>query len=185
MSRIVEFIFSIILIIIIFPVGLMISFIIFIDIKENPFHFSKRVGQNNRLFYMPKFKTMKKDTPQIATDLINEKDYITRSGKYLRRFSIDELPQLFSVIKGDMKIIGPRPALFNQNELIKKRNLKGIDKLKPGITGWAQINGRDQISVEEKVKLDQYYLINKSIFLDFKIIILTMINVMLRKNISH
>ena len=84
-----------------------------------------------------------------------------------------------------MKIIGPRPALFNQNELIKKRNLKGIDKLKPGITGWAQINGRDQISVEEKVKLDQYYLINKSIFLDFKIIILTMINVMLRKNISH
>ena len=100
MSRVVEFIFSIIIIIIIFPVGLIISFIIFIDIKENPFHFSKRVGQNNRLFYMPKFKTMKKDTPQIATDLINEKDYITRSGKYLRRFSIDELPQFFSVIKG-------------------------------------------------------------------------------------
>ena len=123
---------------------------------------------NNKLFYMPKFRTMRRDTPQVATDLLNEKEYITQSGKFLRKFSIDELPQFLSVIKGDMSIIGPRPALFNQSELINKRNLKGIDKLKPGITGWAQINGRDKISVEEKVKLDQYYLMNKSIILDLK-----------------
>lgn len=176
---------SIIFVIIIFPLGLIVSLVIFIDIKGNPFHFSKRVGMNNKLFYMPKFRTMRRDTPQVATDLLNEKEYITQSGKFLRKFSIDELPQFLSVIKGDMSIIGPRPALFNQSELINKRNLKGIDKLKPGITGWAQINGRDKISVEEKVKLDQYYLMNKSIILDLKIIFLTIFNVVLKRNISH
>ncbi len=176
---------SIIFVIIIFPLGLIVSLVIFIDVKDNPFHFSKRVGMNNKLFNMPKFRTMRQDTPQVATDLLNEKKYITQSGKFLRKYSIDELPQFLSVIKGDMSIIGPRPALFNQSELIKKRNLKGIDKLKPGITGWAQINGRDKISVDEKVKLDQYYLMNKSIILDLKIIFLTIFNVVLKRNISH
>jgi len=143
------------------------------------------VGQNNKLFYMPKLKTMNKNAPQVATDLIDEQKFITWSGKFLRKYSIDELPQLFSVIIGDMKIVGPRPALFNQYELISKRNTKGIDILKPGITGWAQINGRDEISIEEKVKLDEYYMINRSIFLDIRIIFLTIFNVVLKKNISH
>ncbi len=185
MKRAIEIMISIIFVIIIFPLGLIVSLVIFIDVKDNPFHFSKRVGMNNKLFNMPKFRTMRQDTPQVATDLLNEKKYITQSGKFLRKYSIDELPQFLSVIKGDMSIIGPRPALFNQSELIKKRNLKGIDKLKPGITGWAQINGRDKISVDEKVKLDQYYLMNKSIILDLKIIFLTIFNVVLKRNISH
>tara|TARA_B000000557_G_scaffold114991_3_gene93115 strand:+ start:7040 stop:7597 length:558 start_codon:yes stop_codon:yes gene_type:complete len=184
-KRAIEIMISIIFVIIIFPLGLIVSLVIFIDVKDNPFHFSKRVGMNNKLFNMPKFRTMRQDTPQVATDLLNEKKYITQSGKFLRKYSIDELPQFLSVIKGDMSIIGPRPALFNQSELIKKRNLKGIDKLKPGITGWAQINGRDKISVDEKVKLDQYYLMNKSIILDLKIIFLTIFNVVLKRNISH
>ena len=185
MSRLIEILISSIFIIILSPIGFLVCLIIACDIKDNPIHFSKRVGQNNKLFYMPKFKTMSKNAPQVATDLIDEKKFITWSGNFLRKYSIDELPQLFSVILGDMKIVGPRPALFNQNELILKRKVKGIEILKPGITGWAQINGRDEISIEEKVKLDEYYMINKSIILDIKIIFLTIFNVVLKKNISH
>ena len=185
MSRFAEILISSVFILIISPIGFLVCLIIVCDIKDNPIHFSKRVGQNNKLFYMPKFKTMNKNAPQVATDLIDEKKFITWSGKFLRKYSIDELPQLFSVILGDMKFVGPRPALFNQHELISKRNAKGINILKPGITGWAQINGRDKISIEDKVKLDEYYMINKSIFLDIKIIFLTIFNVVLKKNISH
>ncbi len=185
MSRLVEILISIAFIIIISPIGLLVCLIIWVDIKDNPIHFSKRVGQNNKLFYMPKLKTMNRNAPQIATDLIDEKKFITWSGRFLRKYSIDELPQLFSVLMGDMKIVGPRPALFNQYQLIKKRNEKGIEILKPGITGWAQINGRDKVSIEEKVKLDEYYMLNKSIFFDIKIIFLTIFNVVLKKNISH
>ena len=150
---------------------------------------SDRVGQNNRIFSMPKFRSMKVGTPQIATHLLNQKAqpelFLTPVGSFIRKTSLDELPQIWSVIKGDMSIVGPRPALFNQDDLIKLRTEKGVHKLKPGITGWAQINGRDEIPIPQKVALDLYYLQHQSLLLDIKIIALTVIKVLMRDNISH
>lgn len=147
---------------------------------------SQRVGKDNRLFFMPKFRTMKTDTPNVATHLLKDADErITALGRFLRRTSIDEFPQLLSIIKGDMSFVGPRPALFNQHDLIELRNKHELDYLKPGLTGWAQVNGRDVLSIEEKVKLDIEYNDSKSFFFDIKIIILTAKKVFLSDNISH
>tara|TARA_B100000787_G_C16022506_1_gene219092 strand:+ start:69 stop:515 length:447 start_codon:yes stop_codon:yes gene_type:complete len=147
---------------------------------------SKRSGQFSKIFLMPKFVTMKENTPQVATHLLkNPSKYVTNFGKFLRKTSLDELPQLYSVLNGQMSIVGPRPALFNQDYLIKKRNFFKIDKLKPGITGYAQINGRDNISINEKIKLDYFYLKNNSIKLDLKIILSTINKIINIKNISH
>jgi len=135
---------------------------------------------------MPKFRTMVMQTPNIAThELRNPNIYITKIGLFLRKTSLDELPQFFSIIKGDMNFVGPRPALFNQDDLIRIRTKKNIHKINPGITGWAQINGRDNITIEEKVKLDFYYLENASLILDLKILFLTIIQVFKKNNISH
>ena len=135
---------------------------------------------------MPKFITMKKDTPQVATHLLKNSDkYITKFGKFLRKTSLDEIPQLYSVIVGDMSLVGPRPALYNQYDLIKKRKYLKIDSLKPGITGYAQINGRDEISIKEKVQLDYFYFKNKSIRFDLKILLMTIYKIVYKKNISH
>lgn len=147
---------------------------------------SRRVGSNGTYFMMPKFRTMKVHTPEVATDkLSTPKKYLTPIGSFLRRTSIDELPQLFLVLIGDMSLVGPRPALFNQHNLISKRKFLGIDSLKPGITGWAQINGRDHLSIEDKISLDYEYLKKQSIFFDFVIMFKTISIVIKSRNIKH
>ena len=128
---------------------------------------------------------MRLETPEVATDILDSKKYITKTGNFIRRFSIDELPQLFSILKGDMSFVGPRPALFNQYKLIELRKKNLINTMKPGITGWAQINGRDDISIFEKIDLDKFYLENRSFSLDIKIVTLTFFYVIIKKNISH
>jgi O-antigen biosynthesis protein WbqP len=152
-------------------------------------YWSQRVGRHNQIFLMPKFRSMKMDAPQIATHIMRQKEnsdaFLTPVGSFIRKTSLDELPQLWSVLIGDMSIVGPRPALFNQDDLIALRTEKGVDSLKPGITGWAQVNGRDEIPINEKVTLDVYYLKNQSILLDIKIIALTVIKVLRRDNITH
>jgi O-antigen biosynthesis protein WbqP len=175
------FISSILLIILLFPI-MIIYFILKFFYATNPIYFSKRVGKNNIIFLMPKFRTMTEDAPQVAKNKINNK-YITRLGRLLRYSSLDELPQLFSVLSGKMSLVGPRPALFNQKGLILLRSKKKIHHLKPGITGWAQINGRDKISIRKKVELDYYYYNNLSLYMDIKIIIITFFKVFNFRNI--
>jgi O-antigen biosynthesis protein WbqP len=152
-------------------------------------YWSQRVGRENRLFLMPKFRSMRIGTPQIATHLMNQQAdpdaFLTPVGSFIRKTSLDELPQLWSVLKGDMSIVGPRPALFNQDDLISLRTENQVHTLKPGITGWAQINGRDEIPIPAKVTLDAYYLAHQSLWLDFKIILLTILKVLRRDNITH
>lgn len=147
---------------------------------------SKRAGIFNKEFLMPKFRSMKLNTPQLASHLLMApENHVTRMGKVLRKYSLDEIPQLWSVLKGDMSFVGPRPALFNQADLISLRSQKGIDILKPGITGWAQINGRDEVSIQRKVELDEYYLKNHNFFVDMKIICLTIFKVISKEGVSH
>ncbi len=154
--------------------------------KGPAIYWSKRVGLNNQLFLMPKFRTMYVDTPQVATHLLsNAKDYIIVGGTMIRRLSLDELPQLYSVLIGDMSLVGPRPALYNQDDLIALRTERGIHSLKPGVTGWAQINGRDELSISKKVEVDEYYLKNQSLALDLKIILKTIEKVLGMKGVSH
>ena len=154
--------------------------------KGPALYWSDRVGKNNAIFRMPKFRTMLVDTPAVATHLLNDPDaYLTPIGPFLRKSSLDELPQLWSVLKGDMSFVGPRPALFNQDDLVKIRTEKGVHRLIPGITGWAQINGRDELPIPVKVGFDEYYLKNKSFFFDLKILWLTFIKVIQREGVSH
>lgn len=149
-------------------------------------YWSKRVGKNNKIFLMPKLRTMEVGTSAIATHLMdNPNKYLIKNGHFIRRLSIDELPQLFSIIKGDINFIGPRPALYNEKDLIEGRKKRGIDKIKPGITGWAQVNGRDNISIRKKIELDHFYLKNMSSKLDLIIIIKTFLNVVSQKDVKH
>ena len=149
-------------------------------------YWSDRVGINNTIFSMPKFRTMRLNTPEMATHLMSDPDlYLTSFGSFLRKFSLDELPQLWSILKGNMSFIGPRPDLYNQDDLVDLRTKKGIHKLVPGITGWAQVNGRDDIPIPLKVEYDAYYMKNKSIILDFKIVWMTVVNVLRKRGIKH
>jgi len=149
-------------------------------------HWSKRVGQGNRLFPMPKFRTMRIDTPQVATHLMRDpRRWLTPVGGFLRRSSLDELPQLFSVFIGDMSLVGPRPALFNQDDLVALRTQAGVDRLRPGLTGWAQVNGRDELPIPVKVSLDADYLNRRSWAFDLKIIGLTIAGVFRAKGVTH
>ncbi len=149
-------------------------------------YWSRRIGSNGSYFMMAKFRTMQVHTPEVATDKLSDpQKYLTPIGSFLRRTSIDELPQFFSVLIGDMSLVGPRPALYNQYDIISKRKMLGIDVLKPGITGWAQINGRDHLTLEEKLSLDYEYLKKQSIFFDFKIIYKTIKLVIKSRNITH
>ncbi|HEY8159928.1 MAG TPA: sugar transferase [Methylobacter sp.] len=149
-------------------------------------YWSDRVGQYNKIFKMPKFRTMRIDTPAVATHLLsNPQQFLTPVGSFLRKSSLDELPQLWSILKGDMSFVGPRPALFNQDDLIALRSQYGVDKVLPGLTGWAQINGRDELLIPDKVKLDVDYLNNQSFWLDLKIIVLTFLKVLRRDGIQH
>ena len=150
------------------------------------FHISKRVGRWNKFFLMPKFRSMLVGTPQVATHLIQDPgSLLTPAGWFLRRSSLDELPQLWSVLCGDMSLVGPRPALFNQHDLMEERTKLGIHALRPGITGWAQINGRDEISLERKVELDHYYLREASFLLDLKILVSTLWKTSRSEGVSH
>lgn len=149
-------------------------------------YWSDRVGKNNVIFKMPKFRTMRTDTPAVATHLLGDPDrWLTPIGKFLRKSSLDELPQLFSILVGDMSIVGPRPALFNQYDLIALRTERGVHKLTPGLTGWAQINGRDELPIPVKVEFDEWYLRNHSLFLDFKIIVQTFVKVLKKEGVTH
>jgi len=145
-----------------------------------------RVGVNNRIFKMAKFRTMKLNTPQVATHLMKDPhEYLIPGGGALRKYSLDELPQLFNVLKGDMSFVGPRPALFNQDDLIKLRTEKGVHTLIPGVTGWAQVNGRDELAIPVKVEFDAQYLRNRSLLLDVRILCITVIKVIKREAVSH
>lgn len=184
--RIVNIILSLIALIIFSIPFFIIWVLIRVTSPGNAVHWSKRIGKNNQIFLMPKFRTMRTDTPQVATHLLkDEKNYITPIGSFLRKTSLDELPQLWSVLKGDMSLVGPRPALFNQYDLMELRTKAGVHVLVPGVTGWAQINGRDELSSEEKVKYDKEYLERRSVMFDLKIIYMTAFKVLLRKGISH
>ncbi len=163
-----------------------VSLVVFVSSKGSVFFWSERVGLYGNIFKMPKFRTMLIDTPAVATHLLDRPDeYLSPVGGFLRRTSLDELPQLLSVLKGDMSFVGPRPALFNQEELIALRHENGINKLLPGITGWAQVNGRDELTIPEKVSLDKDYLDNQSFWLDMRILWMTFQKVIQRDNISH
>ncbi len=149
-------------------------------------YWSDRVGRNNRIFRMPKFRTMRVGTPAVATHLLPDpKSVLTPIGSFLRKSSLDELPQLWSILCGDMSFVGPRPALFNQQDLIALRTQYGVEKISPGLTGWAQINGRDELPIPDKVRLDVEYLQKRSFILDLKIIFLTFIKVIRKDNVTH
>jgi O-antigen biosynthesis protein WbqP len=154
--------------------------------KGPALYWSDRVGRNNQIFKMPKFRSMRVGTPAVATHLLSSPDtYLTPIGSFLRKSSLDELPQLWSILKGDMSFVGPRPALFNQQDLIELRTRAGVHLLTPGLTGWAQVNGRDELPIPEKVALDVEYLSRQSLILDIKIVFLTAWRVIKRDNVSH
>tara|TARA_B110000008_G_scaffold262849_1_gene285671 strand:+ start:899 stop:1462 length:564 start_codon:yes stop_codon:yes gene_type:complete len=180
-------ILTLILLIFFMPLIVLIYVILKISsVNENPIFVSKRFGQNNKLFDMYKFRTMKTGSPQIDTNNFKDsKKYITKLGKFLRTYSLDELPQLFCILRRDMNLIGPRPALFTQKDLILMRTNLQIDYLKPGITGYAQINGRDKMSLHEKVNLEKFYMDNKSILLDIKILFSTVFYIFKTTSIKH
>ena len=183
-KRSFDLLFSILLILIfILPMIVIYFLILFID-RQQPIYYSKRIGVKSKLFIMPKFRTMKKNTAQLAKDKINPNN-ITKIGRFLRITSLDELPQLFLVLTGKMSLVGPRPALFNQYDLIIRRKNLEIDNLKTGITGYAQINGRDEISLNKKIQLDLFYLKNISFLLDLKVVFYTFFRVIGLKDISH
>ena len=166
----------------IFVVGLIVK----LTSKGPALYWSDRVGVGNGIFKMPKFRTMRMDTPAVATHLLNNPDeYLTPIGPFLRKTSLDELPQLWSVLRGDMSFVGPRPALYNQDDLIELRTKKGIHGLVPGIPGWAQINGRDDILIPVKVEFDEYYLTNRSFAFDLYIILLTVLKVIRKEGVQH
>ena len=167
------------------PLGLT-ALLVRLSSKGPVIYWSDRVGQYNRIFRMPKFRSMRLGTPALATHLLADPGaYLTPIGGFLRKSSLDELPQLWSIIKGDMSFVGPRPALFNQYDLISQRTENGVDKLLPGLTGWAQINGRDELPIPQKVALDVEYLRRQSFFFDVKILLLTGVKVIRRVNVTH
>ena len=177
---------AILLLIILLPIFLMVGLLIFMQDGFPVFFKQKRVGVNYSFFHIYKFRTMKKDTPNLATHLlINPEQYLLKIGALLRKLSLDELPNLINIIRGEMVFVGPRPALYNQDDLMALRVAAGVDKLIPGITGWAQVNGRDELSLEQKVALEKEYLVKKSLFIDFQILIKTFTNVLGSKGVTH
>ena len=179
-------IFAFFLFVIFSPLFLFLSILIFLEDGTPIFFKQKRVGVNYSYFWIYKFRSMKKSTPNVATHLLGDPEkYLLRIGKIIRKLSLDELPNLFNIFKGDMVFVGPRPALYNQDDLMALRVEAGVEKLKPGITGWAQVNGRDEISLEEKVRFEKQYLEKKSLLFDIQIIIKTFTSVLTSKNVSH
>lgn len=173
------------LLVLLVPIGLVALFVKLTSVGP-VVYWSDRVGRHNKIFKMPKFRTMRVDTPAVATHLLSDpKQFLTPVGSFLRKSSLDELPQLWSIFKGDMSFVGPRPALFNQDDLVALRTQYGVDKVLPGLTGWAQINGRDELPIPDKVKLDVDYVHRQSFGLDLKIIFLTFLKVVRRDGVTH
>tara|TARA_Y100000816_G_scaffold292628_1_gene289293 strand:- start:4702 stop:5262 length:561 start_codon:yes stop_codon:yes gene_type:complete len=186
MKRIFDFVLGVLLLSILLAPMILIAIAVRFTSRGSAIYWSDRIGRNNKIFKMPKFRSMLIETPIIATHLLNKpQTYLSPIGSFLRRSSLDELPQIFSVLKGDMSLVGPRPALFNQEELVSLRNKYGVDKLMPGITGWAQVNGRDELSISEKVAFDLEYLERQSIWFDLKILLYTFLRVFNRDGVKH
>jgi len=186
MKRLFDYIASLVALIFFVPLFLSCAIAVKLTSRGPIFHVSDRVGKENRIFKMLKFRTMQIDTPHVATHLMDDPaSYLTPVGGFLRKTSLDELPQLLNVLKGEMSLVGPRPALFNQDDLVALRTEKGVHQLLPGITGWAQVNGRDELPIPEKVELDAFYLENRSFRLDCEILFRTVINVFKRDGVSH
>jgi O-antigen biosynthesis protein WbqP len=178
--------FALFLLILFSPIFILVSFAILIEDGFPVFFIQKRVGINYTFFNIYKFRSMKKSTPNLATHLLENPDqYLLKIGKFIRKTSLDELPNLINIVNGEMVFVGPRPALYNQDDLMQLRVATGISKLKPGITGWAQINGRDEISIQEKVRLEQEYMRSKSILFDIEIIYKTFTSVLRSKGVKH
>lgn len=168
------------------PLMLVLAAMVRLDSPGPAIHWSRRVGQDNRLFAMPKFRTMRTETPDVATHLLEDPGHwITPLGRFLRRSSLDELPQLWSVLVGDMSLVGPRPALHSQDDLIALRTEAGVHRLRPGVTGWAQVNGRDELPIAEKVRLDREYLDRMSFAFDLRIILATALAAVTARGVSH
>lgn len=173
------------LLILLVPI-LLVAFMVRITSAGSVIYWSDRVGRDNKIFKMPKFRSMRVDTPAVATHLLDDPDqFLTPIGSFLRKSSMDELPQLWSILHGDMSFVGPRPALFNQDDLIALRTRHGVHKLLPGLTGWAQVNGRDELPIPEKVKLDVEYMQQQSFLMDIKIIFLTFVKVLRSEGVQH
>ncbi len=186
MKRIFDVLLSFFLLFFLLIPLIIIALIIKMTSQGPVLYWSDRVGVNNVIFKMPKFRTMSKDTPQLATHLMkNPGHYLTTVGSFLRKISLDELPQLWSILKGDMSFVGPRPALFNQDDLIKLRTEKGISCLIPGVTGWAQINGRDDLPIPVKVEYDEYYMRHQSFLFDLQILWKTIFKVIKKEGVTH
>ena len=186
MKRLFDIVASTVLLLVFAVPMALIALMVRLTSKGPILYWSDRVGSNNRIFRMPKFRTMRIDTPEIATHLLADPGrYLTPIGSLLRRTSLDEVPQLISVLRGDMSLVGPRPALFNQDDLINLRTEVGVHNLLPGLTGWAQINGRDELQIPEKVRLDAQYLQSQSLMLDMKILAMTALKVVRREGVSH
>ena len=186
MKRIFDLILAAILIIVFSAPMLFIIFAIRLTSKGPALYWSERVGLDNSIYKMPKFRTMKIDTPQVATHLMsNPEKFLSPIGGFLRQTSLDEIPQLLSILKGDMSFVGPRPALYNQEDLITLRSDHGLHKLIPGLTGWAQVNGRDELSIPEKVAFEVEYMQKKSFWFDLKILWMTFLKVINNQGVSH
>ncbi|MGL4488773.1 MAG: sugar transferase [Rhizobiaceae bacterium] len=184
--RIFDILISLFASVILLPIAFFVWLLVRTTSKGPALYWSDRVGQNNQVFAMPKFRTMRVDTPVVAThELDDPAKWLTPVGNFLRRSSLDEIPQLWCIIKGDMALVGPRPALFNQDDLIALRTERGIHRLRPGLTGWAQINGRDSLSIADKVSFDLAYLQQRSVLMDIKIILLTALKIIKRDGIAH
>lgn len=186
MKRIFDFFVAFLLIVLFSIPMLLIALVVKFTSPGSVLYWSERVGKNNQLFRMPKFRTMQINAPVVATHLLgNPYVYLTPFGGIMRKLSLDELPQLFSILKGDMSFVGPRPALFNQDDLVALRTLKGISALTPGLTGWAQVNGRDELPIPVKVEFDEYYFQHRSFCLDMKILLMTFFKVLRSEGVKH
>jgi len=186
MKRVFDLLLAILAGCILLVPALVVAALVRLTSQGPALYWSERVGRNNTLFKMPKFRSMQTGTPAVATHLLRNPDaYLTPIGSFLRKSSLDELPQLWSILKGDMSFVGPRPALFNQHDLIELRTQAGVHALLPGLTGWAQINGRDELPIPQKVALDVEYLHRKNFLFDVKIILLTALKVIRRDNVTH
>lgn len=186
MKRTFDLVMGLLLLVVLVIPMLLVAFLVRTISKGSVLYWSDRIGQNNVIIKMPKFRTMRVNTPAVATHLMSDPDeYLSPIGGFLRRSSLDELPQLYSILKGDMSFVGPRPALFNQDDLVALRTEKGVDNLKPGLTGWAQVNGRDELLITEKVALDVEYMERQSFWLDLKILWLTLLKVLGQDGITH
>lgn len=177
---------AVLLLLLLFPLFMVVSFMIILEDGFPVFFKQKRVGVNCSFFMIYKFRSMKINTPNVATHLLGDpRKYLLRSGQFIRRLSLDELPNLINIIKGEMVFVGPRPALYNQDDLMQLRLRAGLTKLKPGMTGWAQVNGRDELSLVEKVQYEKEYMLRKSFFFDLRIIMMTVTSVVLGKGVKH